>query len=140
MVELGATPPALPGSVLDHLPRLIDGALNHDALVFEVFHTLHGASAMAWIVIVGAALSQALGRSAILLLNRVRPSNFVYALLAVAVSLGAGLVLWLLSTWLLASLFFGVQLPFGTVARTLGLACLPLWFAVGVAKIGRAHV
>lgn len=119
---------SLPGTVFDYLHLLVDGALRLDSNAYAVFHTLPGSSWVAWGVLVAAAISLALGQSAILFLNRVRPASFVYALLAIATSLAGGLVVWLLSTWAITRWVFGVELSVGTVGRTLAFACLPLSF------------
>ncbi len=120
---------SLDGTVFDYLPALIAGGLRLDGNSYAAFQALPGSAAVAWAILIAAGVSQAVGRSAILFLNRVRPSHFLQTLLVTALSLAAGLAVWLVSTWAVTHFLFAVKLPLGTVARTLGLACLPLVFA-----------
>jgi hypothetical protein len=61
-------------------------------------------------VVLAAGLSEALGQSVILFANRVRPRRFVASLLLTALSYPIGLVLFTLSTILLADQLFGQEL------------------------------
>lgn len=123
---------------LDSIWALIWGAI---ALRPEVFHQIqlypHG-ERVALIIVLAAGLSQALGQSIILFVNRVKPFRFVLSLLLASLLFAISYLFWVGSTWVVYQTIFrqGIS-PFG-LARTLGLAYAPqlLEFLVALPYFG----
>jgi hypothetical protein len=80
---------------------------------------------LALIVVLLAGLSEALGQSIVLFVNRVRPRHFWLALLITALSHMVSFLLWTASVWLVGSYFFGRNPPIVEVAAAVGLAYAP---------------
>ena len=116
-------------NALSQIPALLGGVLSLDTDIFRKLHTLPGVTYLAWLILTFAGLSEALGQSVMLFLNRVRPNQFARALLSVGFSLGIGLAFWLASTWAVLNLGFGVSVSWFTLTRTLAFACAPLLFS-----------
>ena len=101
-------------TAFQQLPQLVGGILTLDMDTYAALHTLPRIAPLAWLIVLSAGLSEALGHSVILFVNRVRPRRFVPALLSVALSWSLGIVLLFLSTW---------GLPSGCLTKTcLGLS------------------
>ena len=116
-------------SALRQIPQLISGVLRLDTETFSVLHGLPRASLLGWVIVLAVGVSEALGQSIMLFVNKVKPAQFVKALLAVGFSYSLSLILWLLSTWAIANLLFDAGLSWRTLARTLAFACTPLIFS-----------
>lgn len=116
-------------SALRQLPNIFWSVLRLDIDSFVLFHTLPDIRLAAWLFILSAGLSEALGQSIILFLNRVKPQQFFKALLSVGFSLSLGLGFWLLSNWFMVNLVFGAGLSWRPLGLTLAFACAPLLFS-----------
>jgi hypothetical protein len=84
-----------------------------------------------WVILVIAMLGGAsllLGQSAILFVNRVKPSRFALSLVLNGVIFTAGLVIWALAIWLTGSLMFAEEPRLGDVLRMVGLGAAPYVF------------
>ena len=113
-------------SIFEQLPQILGGILALDSETYAALHTLPGAGPLARLIILVAGFSEAAGQVIILFINRVRPRQFVPALLSVAFSFSVGLAVWFVSTWLIAMWGFGQDLTWFALARALSFACLPL--------------
>ncbi len=107
------------------LGQIIRGALALDKNVFiGVQHSSQGI----WIalIVVGlAGLSESLGQSLVLFINRVRPRRFIPAVLISAISYIVGYMLWTSSVWLVGTYAFGRSVSWWAVAAPVGLAYAP---------------
>ncbi len=79
------------------------------------------------IVIIGG-ISQLLGQSVILFVNRVKPGRFAASLLLNGLVYFIGLFVWSLTIWFSSRLLFGVNAPFATVFRMVSLGASPFLF------------
>jgi hypothetical protein len=104
--------------------------LNPRAFAFVEATPESGRVVLAIAVLGGASLL--LGQSVILFVNRVSPGRFVLSLLLNGVIFTLGLLVWAVAIWLTARVLFGAQLaapiPFGPVARLVGLGAAPYVF------------
>lgn len=80
-------------------------------------------------VVLLAAVSEALGQSVVLMINRVRPYRFSIALLLSVASNVIGYVLWSTVIWLAVRLVFGIDESFVGALAVVGLAYAPQLFA-----------
>ncbi|MCS6828921.1 MAG: hypothetical protein NZ553_20080 [Caldilinea sp.] len=80
-------------------------------------------------IVLLASLSESLGQSVVLLLNRVRPRRFVLALSITTVSNIFGYFLWSLTIWSVGNLLTQSVQEFREVAVVVGLAYAPQIFA-----------
>lgn len=113
-------------SAFQQLPQLLGGVLKLKPDTYAALSTLPQVAPLAWLLVLSAGLSEALGHSVVLFINRVRPSRFVMALLLVALSWSLGFLLWFTSIWFVAEGVFGQDLSWVSFMRTLSFACLPL--------------
>lgn len=121
------------GTALDHFWELVWGAIALKQEAFEVMKNLPLAPDAAGRVVILAGLSQAIGQSIILFVNRVKPGRFVLSLAISAVLFGFGYLFWALSTWAMKNLFYPPTIPFNSVRATLGFAYAPQLFSFLVA-------
>ncbi|RIK41077.1 MAG: hypothetical protein DCC55_13000 [Chloroflexi bacterium] len=94
----------------------------------EIYAAIQWAPEGIWLalmVVLLAALSESVGQSIILFVNRVRPRRFILALLTATFSRLAGFGVWAASVWLIASYIFERAIPFWGVASAVGLAYAP---------------
>jgi hypothetical protein len=112
-------------SVLPTLGETIRYALHLDAAIYAAIQQNPAGIWVALSVVCLAALSEAVGQSIILFLNRVRPWRFGFALLMAALRSLVGYGLWTASVWLVGSYVFGRAVPGPTVASAVGLAYAP---------------
>lgn len=84
---------------------------------------------VALLIMLLAAVSEAVGQSVVLFLNRVRPWRFALAVGLAVVSNIIGYMLWSLVIWLAVRLVFGVQVDFVAALVVVGLAYAPQLFA-----------
>lgn len=80
---------------------------------------------IALIVVILAGLSESLGQSIILFVNRVSPPRFVFALLITAANHVVGYFLWTVTVWLAVYYLFDRATPWMAVASVVGLAYAP---------------
>lgn len=110
---------------LPSLGETIRQALRLDA---EIFAAIQQSPLGIWLalgVVCLACLSESIGQSIILFVNRVRPRRFVLALLISTLSRILGYVMWTASVWLVVTYVFGQSIPFLTVMSAVGLAYAP---------------
>ena len=81
------------------------------------------------LIVVLAGVSESLGQSVVLFLNRVRPRRFVLALSITTVSHIVGYFLWTLTIWSVGSWLTQTEQPWRAVAVVVGLAYAPQIFA-----------
>jgi hypothetical protein len=105
--------------------EMIRHALQLDEVTYATIQQTDWGIWVAARVVVLAALSEALGQSIFLFLNRVRPGRFGFALLMAVLRCLLSYALWTISVWLVASLVFAHPAPILTVASAVGLAYAP---------------
>ena len=106
-------------------PEIIRQALRLNPQVFaEIQNDSHGIY-IAWAIVVLAALSESLGQSMVLFLNRVQPRRFVATLVITTLSNVVGYFLWTVTVWLIVHYVFALQIPLWIVANAVGLAYAP---------------
>ena len=81
------------------------------------------------LIVLLAGISESIGQSVVLFLNRVRPQRFVLALSISTASHLFGYLLWTLTIWSVGSWLAGAQQPWSAVAVVVGLAYAPQVFA-----------
>lgn len=101
------------------LDSTIYARLQHDALGLIY----------AGLIVLLAGVSESLGQSVVLFLNRVRPRRFVLALSITTASHIVGYLLWTLTIWLAGGWLTQRTQPWHTVAVVVGLAYAPQIFA-----------
>lgn len=121
-----------------NLIRGIGAALRLDPRAFEV---VQNSPDSRWIILLIAILGGAsllVGQSVILFVNRVRPARFLVSLLVNGLVFAISLLVWALAIWLTSRLLFPNNIPFGTVARMVGLGAAPyvLGFLVLIPYMG----
>lgn len=110
---------------LPSFPEIIRLALRLDPQIFaEIQATVHGIY-LAFGVVVLAALSESLGQSVVLFLNRVQPRRFTVTLAISTLSNIVGYFLWTLTVWLIVRYAFNLKIPIWMVANVVGLAYAP---------------
>jgi hypothetical protein len=112
--------------VLDRFWQLISGVLTLNGDTFRAISHLPLSWIGALLVVLLAGLSQGIGQSAVLFINRVRPLRFVLSLAIAAVIFVFNYNFWVLSTWIVADWMFGVSLPLVGVIEALGFSYAPL--------------
>jgi hypothetical protein len=107
----------------------VRAALRLDGEIYAAVQTSRQGLEVALLVMALAALSEAIGQSVVLFLNRVRPGRFVLALTIAAGSNVVGYVLWTTCIWLAGSAVAREWQPFVAVAAAVGLSYAPQLFA-----------
>jgi hypothetical protein len=79
-------------------------------------------------VLLLGGLSITLGQSVVLFVNRVSRSRFALSLVASALLMVAGVALWALSIWVIASFVLNEQQPFSQVLTAVALSYAPFLF------------
>lgn len=116
-------------SAFRQLPTIFMGVLGLDVDTFANLHAVPRITLLAWLTMLAVGISTALGQSVMLFLNRVKPTQFVKALLISGLNLTFSFIFWVFSTWLLARLVYDQSLPWRMLARTLAFSCSPLLIA-----------
>jgi hypothetical protein len=111
--------------VLPDLVQIIRQALQLDAAIFAAIQYAPAGIGLALTIVLLAGLSEALGQSIVLFVNRVSPLRFWLALLIAAFSHVVSFMLWTVSVWLLGSYLFAGSTPLMAVASAVGLAYAP---------------
>ena len=117
---------------MDELPSVsqtIRMALRLDSTVYTLVQGSRAGLTLALVVVFLAAISEAMGQSVVLFLNRVRPFRFALSLLIAVASNLIGYLLWSVVIWLAAWLAFGVEGAFVSALAVVGLAYAPQLFA-----------
>ena len=113
-------------TAIDRFWSLVSGVLLLNSETFELINTLPSSLIASILVVLLAGLSQTFGQSVMLFVNRVRPLRFVLSVAIAAVLFVFSYNFWVLSTWLVASWFFGIKLSLVEVIKTLGFSYAPL--------------
>lgn len=111
------------------LGETIRAALRLDSAIYVMVQNSRRGLEVALLVMALAALSEAVGQSVVLFLNRVRPGRFVLALALSTGSNVVGYLLWVVCIWLAGSAVAGHWQPFVAVAAAVGLSYAPQLFA-----------
>jgi hypothetical protein len=113
-------------TAIDRFWELISGVLFLDSATFELINNLPNGTIASILVVLLAGISQTLGQSVMLFINRVRPLRFILSVVVAATLFVFNYNFWVLSTWLVASWLFKVNLPLLEVVQTLGFSYAPL--------------
>lgn len=105
--------------------EIIRQALRLNPQVFSDIQLENSSIYLAFGVVVLAALSESLGQSVVLFLNRVQPLRFIMALLISTLSNIVGYFLWTATVWLVVRYAFNLEVPIWVVANAVGLAYAP---------------
>lgn len=97
--------------------------------IFSVIWTVPGGIWTAWLVVLLAGLSEAVGQSVVLFINRVRPSRFGLTLFAAAFSHVVGYAFWSVTIWGIGNYVFERPQSLYAVAAFVGLAYAPRLFS-----------
>lgn len=125
---------------LPSLGQTIRQALALNETIFVLIQQAPDGLWFALLVVCLAALSESLGQSVVLFINRVRFKRFIMALMISTVSHTVGYVLWTTSVWLVGTYVFHRNEGFAVMASAVGLAYAPqlLAFFVLTPFIGNA--
>ncbi len=123
LCALGAENP-LPG-----LGELIRRALALDMTVYRLMASAADGLLLALLVVALAGLSEAVGQSVVLFINRITPRRFLLSLLLSALIHTVGYLFWAATIWLVGNWLFGRNEEFVVVARAVGLAYAPALFS-----------
>lgn len=115
-------------TALDRFWTLVSGVLVLNKETFASINSLPLGLIASILVVLLAGLSQTLGQSVMLFINRVKPLRFVLSVAIAAILFVFNYNFWVFSTWLVAGWFFDVSLPLVEVIKTLGLSYAPLLF------------
>ena len=105
---------------------LVSGVLLLNPQTFTTINNLPLGLIASILIVLLAGLSQTFGQSVMLFINRVRPLRFILSMAIAAVIFVFNYNFWVLSTWLVAKWFYGVNLPLVEVIKTLGFSYAPL--------------
>jgi hypothetical protein len=111
---------------LEQFWQLIYGVLTLNGETFRTIERLPLSWIAALLVVLLAGLSQGIGQSAVLFINRVRPLRFILSLAISAIIFVFNYNFWVLSTWVIADWLFDVTLSLVAVIKTLGFSYAPL--------------
>lgn len=124
---LGFSPYLLDSSLPD-FGELIRRALILDPSVYRLLAENGQGLGIALLVVALAGLSEGVGQSIVLFINRITPRRFVLSLLLSAATHSVGYLFWAASIWLVGMRLFGRSEEFAVVARSVGLAYAPQLF------------
>ena len=113
-------------TAIDSFWTLVSGVLLLNSETFTSIALLPLSLIASILVVLLAGLSQTLGQSVMLFVNRVRPLRFVLSVAIAAVIFVFNYNFWVLSTWLVAKWIFKVDLSLIEVIKTLGFSYAPL--------------
>ncbi|MGK7948687.1 MAG: hypothetical protein AB4368_07740 [Xenococcaceae cyanobacterium] len=119
-------------TALDRFWTLVSGVLVLNKETFASINSLPLGLIASILVVLLAGLSQTLGQSVMLFINRVKPLRFVLSVAIAAVLFVFNYNFWVFSTWLVAGWFFDVSLPLVEVMKTLGFSYAPLLFGFSI--------
>ncbi len=80
---------------------------------------------VALFIVTLASISEALGQSVVLFINRVRPRRYLVALGISTASNMIAYLLWAAVIWIMGAFFYGLNFPFIALASAVGLAYAP---------------
>ena len=105
---------------------LVSGVLLLRTETFESINNLPSGLIASILVVLLAGLSQTLGQSVMLFINRVRPLRFLLSVAIAAVLFVFNYNFWVVSTWLVAGWLFKTEISLVEVIKTLGFSYAPL--------------
>lgn len=120
--------PGFAGADVAGMPSLwqtIQQAMRLDQNIFADIQRLPGGLGIALLIVSLAGLSESLGQSVILFINRLPPVRFTLALIITAASHMVGYLLWTVTVWLVGVYVFGQTVPLSAIACVVGLAYAP---------------
>ena len=115
--------------LLTQFGDLISGSFSLSQAAFRRLVSLPEGKTLAFLVVLAAGLSLAVGQSIILFINRVKPVRFVISLLLNAILFVFGFLFLVFSTWLIGWLPGFTQIPWRDLVQALGLSYAPLMFS-----------
>ena len=113
------------GIELTSLPQIIRMAMRLNPAVYAAVQTSPMGIWVALIVVGLAGVSESLGQSVVLFVNKVRPRRFILALGISTVSQMIGFALWAVIVWLISVYVFGASQSFVAITAAVGLAYAP---------------
>lgn len=105
--------------------QTIHQAMRLNPTVFTEIQQIRGGLGVALLIVTLAGLSEALGQSVILFVNRLRPRRFILALMITAASHVLGYLVWTVTVWLVGVYVFGQQVSIIAIACVVGVAYAP---------------
>jgi hypothetical protein len=120
------------GDAVLTLGEAVRMALRLDPAVYEMARVPAYGLLLSLSVVLLAALSEAVGQSAVLFLNRLRPGRFALALSIAVISNLLGYWAWATIIWLTVWLVFGQQVAYPTALMAVGFAYAPQLLALFV--------
>jgi uncharacterized membrane protein len=115
-----------PTTALDRFWSLVAGVLTLNADSFRLLNHLSLSSIASILVVLLAALSQGIGQSVVLFINRVRPLRFILSLAISAIIFTFNYNFWVLSTWLVTTQIFRTNISLIEIVQTFGFSYAPL--------------
>lgn len=110
---------------LPALGKTIRMAMGLEPAIYRAVVQAPNGIRVAFLVVILAGFSEALGQSVVLFINNVRPKRFTLALVISALSNVIGYLLWVGVIWLIMRFFYRVDAPLGSLAAAVGLAYAP---------------
>lgn len=107
---------------------LVDSVMRIDTVAMARYLSLGSSGQLALLVVLVAGISEAVGNSVVLFINRVALVRFVLTLLVSSLILAFTYFFWTLTVFLIARFGFGNELSFGLVARLVGFGFAPRVF------------
>ena len=119
-------------SLLQFLQNLWGGillALEINPRAFQLVETYPQSTSVIVTIVILAGMSQLMGQSVVLFVNRVAPVRFVASLMINGLLYVFTLLIWAAVIWLVGTWLFGVEQTFGVVFRIVSLGNAPLVFS-----------
>lgn len=113
-------------TAINNFGNLVAGVLLLDGETFDRVNSLPFGLITSILVVLLAGLSQTLGQSVMLFINRVRPLRFILSLAIAAVLFVFNYNFWVFSTWLIIEWFYNSDVSLIGVIKTLGFSYAPL--------------
>lgn len=114
--------------VLNNFWPLVERVLQLDTTAIARFSGQAGSGQLALLVVLVAGVSEAVGNSVVLFINRVRPTRFLLTLLVSSVILAFTYLFWTLTVFAVARLAFGVQSDYALIAEVVAFGFAPRIF------------
>ncbi len=96
--------------------QTIEQAMRLNPAIFAEIQKFQGGLGIALLIVTLAGLSEALGQSVILFINRLAPRRFMLALMITAASHVVGYLVWTVTVWLVGVYVFGQQVSIIAIA------------------------
>lgn len=114
---------------IDSLLGTVRRVLALDESVFVAIQDAPHGLPLALTIVLFAGLSQELGQSVVLFVNRVTPRRFVASLLLSTLLFAFGFFFWTASVWLVSGYLFEQTVSYRQVSKAVGLGYAPYWFS-----------